>query len=58
MEALDFGKIQDSSGLRTFFELSNLEKFMRNLDLKKFTIEFGLRQLELLNLENFSQVWT
>ena len=54
MEALDFEKIQWSSGLRKFFELSNLENFMRGLDLKNFTIKFGLRQLELLNLENFS----
>ena len=54
MEALDFEKIQRSSGLRKFFELSNLENFLRGLDLKNFTIEFGLRQLECSDLEHFS----
>ena len=38
----------------TIFELSNLEIFMRGLDLKNFTIEFGFRQFECSDLENFS----
>ena len=57
MEALNFENFREILDLE-YFELSNLENFIRGLDLNNFTIEFGLRQFECSNLENFSWVWT
>ena len=53
MAALDFEKIQGSFGLGKFL-IVKLRKFHERSELVKFTIEFGLKQIECSDLENFS----
>ena len=54
METLRFKNFTEILDLE-YFELSNLENFIRGLDLNNFTIEFGLRQFECSDLKNL--VW-
>ena len=53
MEALDFENFKEVLDLENF-SVVKLRKFHVRSGLVNFTIEFGLRQLECSNLENFS----